>query len=887
MSGGLRPRGAAGRVPGTSGPDTWVSAGKTAAALRLLLLAGLGGLLACVPTWASASPWVVRLDDSYGLPLVERGGAPVLTANFAYWDKNWKWAEQATRFAVDAPGMYRMDGVDEALGFRIRARITTEEGSRLRWAFDMDSGPGRPGAIGGGLVFHLNLARAQLGEPELLPENAGWAWGKDGLQRLEFRVDPAAAAVYFERGHKDEIRVFFFKDSVPAGRREFVAELKASGNVEVRETHLERFGAADTARWRREAIEARPPPVDLSFLNADDRPAGRHGFVRVSQARLAFEDGVPARFWGTNVAAYAIFSTSKEQVRLQAKRLAALGFNLVRLHHHDSPWVTPNLSSADPSKPGSTLDESSLDRLDWWVYCLKQEGIYVWLDLHVQRALRKADKIQAFDEISAKGGELKGFNYVNESVRDSMRDFNFAYLTHRNPYTGLRYVDERAVAALLITNENDLTHHFGNALLPDKAVPWHSAAYLRQANEFAARYDLAADRTWRSWEDGPSKLFLNDLEHRFDADMIAHLRRIGVKVPIVTTSYWGGEPLSSLPALATGDAIDAHSYGGVDELSIDPQLAANLIDWISAAHVAGKPLTVSEWNVVAPGAVPDRHALPLYIASEACLQGWDALMQFAYAQLPPEAGAGARDWNSFNDPGLMSTMPAAALAFRRQHVREADSSYVLEGRSPGFFDEPRTPDSCAALRTATQRGKFLAALPATRQLPWLHAATVAAGARMMPDPGESVLPKDSGSATSDTGELHRDWEQGIFTVETPLTQAAMGWIGGRRIELSDVVIAVDTPSATVAVQSLDGAPLGESRRILVSVGARAVPVASASSPYATEPVHGSIAIRSRQDLRVFALSAGGIKREMAAGHDGGRRIIDLGSGPATSWLLLE
>ena len=32
-----------------------------------------------------------------------------------------------------------------------------------------------------------------------------------------------------------------------------------------------------------------------------------------------------------------------EDAQAQAQRLSALGFNLVRIHHHDSPWVNPNI----------------------------------------------------------------------------------------------------------------------------------------------------------------------------------------------------------------------------------------------------------------------------------------------------------------------------------------------------------------------------------------------------------------------------------------------------------------------------------------------------------------------------------------------------------------
>src|SRR5262249_36163586 len=149
---------------------------------------------------------------------------------------------------------------------------------------------------------------------------------------------------------------------------------------------------------------------------------------------------------------------------------------------------------------------------DWWIKCLKDEGIYIWLDLHVGRQLKAGDGIEDFDEIS-KGKPttgLEGYSYLNASIRQAMQHFNEAYVNHLNTFTGLRYKDEPAIVAMLLTNENDLTNHFGNALLPDKNVPRHNALYMAQADAFAKKYRLPKDKVWRSWEHGPSKLFLND-----------------------------------------------------------------------------------------------------------------------------------------------------------------------------------------------------------------------------------------------------------------------------------------------------------------------------------------------------------------------------------------
>ncbi len=41
-------------------------------------------------------------------------------------------------------------------------------------------------------------------------------------------------------------------------------------------------------------------PVDISFVFADEKPAGKHGFIRADGDNLRFEDGTLGKFWGVN-----------------------------------------------------------------------------------------------------------------------------------------------------------------------------------------------------------------------------------------------------------------------------------------------------------------------------------------------------------------------------------------------------------------------------------------------------------------------------------------------------------------------------------------------------------------------------------------------------------
>jgi hypothetical protein len=641
------------------------------------------------------------------------------------------------------------------------------------------------------------------------------------------------------------------------------------------------------AQWPAHGMDSKSVAVDLSFLNAAERPAGLRGFVRAVGDELVFADGTRARFWGTNITAYALFGTPRADVKTQAQRLSRLGFNLVRLHHHDSHWVDPNVFGARAVADTRTLDPLMLEKLDWWIKCLKEEGIYAWLDLHVQRRLKPADGIDGIEETAhgKAAADVKGFSYVNPGIQAAMQRFNQAYLDRVNVHTQTRYQDEPAIVGMLITNENDVTHRFGGLLLPGKGAPKHSALYMARAEAFAAKTGLPRQEVWRASEYGAAKLFLNDLERSFHAEMIRHLRGLGIKVPIVTTSTWGN-PLVALPALTAGDIIDAHAYGGAGELENNPLRAPNMMHWLAAAQVAGRPFSVSEWNVER-FPVHDRHVIPLYIGAFASLQGWDALMQYAYAQVPLDGAGYPSNWHAFNDPSLLAMLPAAALLYRRGDVRQARTVYAFAPGKDQLFGRKISPATSVALRTA-ERSRLVIALPRATELPWLEESAVSPAATLITDPDLPLMRADAAEALSDTGELRRNWVDGTYTIDTPRSQAAMGRIGGRTFKLADVEIAALTPNAAVAVQSLDGKPIRQAARILVSRGARSVPVSERRLPFRVEPVEGRLVIRAREGLRLYAAAMPGDEpRQLPAPYADGRYLVELPRVPNDAWLLLR
>jgi hypothetical protein len=234
-------------------------------------------------------------------------------------------------------------------------------------------------------------------------------------------------------------------------------------------------------------------------------------------------------------------------------------------------------------------------------------------------------------------------------------------------------------------------------------------------------------------------------------------------------------------------------------------------------------------------------------------------------------------------------LPAAALLYRRGDVREASMTYVFAPTREQLFNEAISPTTSVALRTASERGKLVIALPKTPALPWLEQSPIPSATKILTDPNISLLDTNARGMTSDTGELQRNWEQGTYSIDTPRTQAAMGWIGGRDVNLADVRFSIVTRNATVVVQSLDGnSPISTSRAILISLGARSVPAPGNRLPFFSEPVIGRLSIRAPPGLRLATHAKPGHgARQIAAPYIAGRYEITLNTSLASYWLELK
>ncbi|MGC3940688.1 hypothetical protein ACOTTU_23050 [Roseobacter sp. EG26] len=631
--------------------------------------------------------------------------------------------------------------------------------------------------------------------------------------------------------------------------------------------------------WHRYQHNPYSSVPDLSFLN--EKPSGQRGRVIAKGAELAFEDGTSVKFWGANLQAYALFATEPRHIKAQAKRIAALGFNLVRIHHHDSLWVQPNVFDA-PAENTRTLNISSMKRLDLWLEALKAEGIYIWLDLHVGRRMVANDQITWFEEIAQDGhADVRGFNFISQSIQARMLEFQRQYLGYRNHLTGIRYADDPAIIAVLVSNENDLTHHFGNRLLPDKQVPEHNQLYMSEAKAFAKAHGLSQRRTWKSWEYGPSKIFLNDLERRFFDRMSADLRKIGFDGLIAPTNFWGKMPVSSLPSLSQGSMIDVHSYGANAGLGMKPHVENDLLSWIASGQVADMPLTISEWNI-GKFPVEDRFVAPLRMATLAAHHGWDAPIIYGYSQQSLSGPLQPSNWSVASDPAILASLPASALLFRQGHVRPAKKTYAIRLSADALFDEEVSPNTSMALRTLYEQSAVVIELPEVKELTWMKPRRAASSAIPVEDLGQSFLDVDAGIVEADTGDFSRNFSEGVFSVNTENSQLIAGAMAGHDIVLDALAVQIGQPLAFVSLQSLDSVAIERSGDLLISFSARSQPANDDDPLFLVEPLTGELRVRAAPGLTLRDLKGNPLPSKRVEGW----YVIDLEDISNLRWIRL-
>ena len=600
----------------------------------------------------------------------------------------------------------------------------------------------------------------------------------------------------------------------------------------------------DTSGWRNFAPAPilKGGPLDASGLL--DAPAGRHGFLQATGGQFIFQDGTPVRFFGVNIEGAQALPDHGQAGPL-AHRLAQLGANLVRLHLIDAYWAQPNLFNPNYDDT-QHLSPESLDRLDYFIAQLKEQGIYVYLDLLVRRRFTAEDDVPEAQYLE---GGAKVVALYNRRLIELQKQFARDFLTHTNSYTQNRLVEEPAVALIDLVNESSIfkiQESFKD--IPDIYIEEFEALWSKYLDE---RGIAGATREKKPTVDVSDPLvqdFFGGLQLAYFKEMTEYLRGLGVNIPIAGSNLNEGD--RDLYTNAHLDFIDRHAYwdypkGGYGDLvkfhnRLLPQFveSGNPVVKLSRQRVKDLPFMVSEWNVAWPNEY--RFAGPPVMTAYALFQDWNGMLQFNYlGNSSPMMIEGNFDVST--KPEFFLQFPALARIFYRRDVAPAHERipFLLAG-------EPDIPTSLAlmhGIERIAQKGDRAPGKPEAGKSPWV----------------------------SDTGELSWDSSHGLVTIDTPRTQAAVGRVGGGAVKLKSATFKVEIPFASLILTSLDDKDLDRSKHFLLLALARSenrgtlynatrtLLRRSGTSPILMEPVKGSVwlPLGSRKGPKVFALDPGG------------------------------
>ncbi len=371
------------------------------------------------------------------------------------------------------------------------------------------------------------------------------------------------------------------------------------------------------------------PGSVLDFSNTLDAPAGKYGPIMVRNGKFVFRDrpDEPIRFYGTNLGGNALFLDKKQAEKI-ADRIAAAGYNAVRIHNHDHLLVRHENGTS------TVLDPDRLDRLEYFIACLKERGIYISTDLYVVRQTEPGE-IPEFPGKQFQLGGYKALVCVLKSARENLKEFSRAWLTHVNPYTGLALKDDPVLFSLSLINENDVYRTWTHA-------PESVALYRKLFAEWLKEHSLPESPA--SADNPVYADFLTEIYEESYRDLEQFVRELGVTIPLndqnATTA------LRTTVLRAAYDYVDIHKYWdhpvyvGVNRWNPPSRLRNQSVIRSEAesparlmlSRLLDRPMMVTEFDFPAPNRF--RAEGPVLTGAYAALQDWDGLFHFVYTHHP-------------------------------------------------------------------------------------------------------------------------------------------------------------------------------------------------------------------------------------------------------------
>ncbi|MFQ3587510.1 MAG: hypothetical protein SNJ76_07585 [Fimbriimonadaceae bacterium] len=683
-----------------------------------------------------------------------------------------------------------------------------------------------------------------------------------------------------------------------------------------------------------------------------EAPAGRRGRIEMDGDHLVY-GGERIRLWGVNVC-FADCAPPKELAERRADFYARMGINAVRLHKYaDGPgWA--GIQSAEKF---AEFDAAALDRMDYFVAQLKARGIFVKLSPTFMVKLGRGDReyVPYMDEFGRLGDARDarldtrhGSIYLSRELQDLQIRQTVGILRHRNPYTGLTYAEDPAIAIVEMFNEDSAL--FFGTMRQLQTVPtlrrrasaqftqWLRRKYGTEARLMEAwgprslntfTQEGFTDESWDAntivpagnpWFFDPDQLegsqrararrlhdtmqFLYELQNDFYSRFERAVREAGYGGILISSNWIAGRAFSHFYNLDSDRIIglvDRHNYFGgargstIEDASMLSRPGSGMLS-TGMNQVAGRPFSLSEWIHVFPNEW-GAEGPAILGAYGMGLQGWDVSFIFQNRDQGTFSDRIGRDQWDAVAPQVIGVFPAVSRQVLRGDVaaselvipRNVHVPSLAEGRI-GFDDRVV---AAGDIKETDSRTVPIEALAIGRNV-------VRFTDRFEPTPNFDVERHISdGVVRSSTGQLR--WhtgagrQSGFIQIDTPGTQAVVGFAQGRRVALTDVEIVSRSRFAAIyATARGRDETIAAGGSVLLTAIARArntgmkifgqVLVERGQPPILMEPVVADITLK-RPGATVHILDHDGRRTGRTVPVENGVVRIDTGR-DRTCWYLV-
>ena len=586
--------------------------------------------------------------------------------------------------------------------------------------------------------------------------------------------------------------------------------------------------------------------LDFSALRPTGFRAGEYGRVVSRGGHFEFErrPGEPQRFWGVNFNYGASVPPETEADQI-AIRLARLGYNSVRLHHHDGGIVRNTAS-------GVELDEEKMRRMDALIAACARQGIYVSTDLYVSRKASRAGLSVFGTDRDVKGMEYKELLLFHEGVVSNYFAFVRAFLNRVNVFTGVRYADDPVIAFLSLVNENEFGNHGAKNFAKHDCIrrAWFDWINMRRRTN-PREYASVSNNTnpsdiLRGPADAPTAKafmkFVAEAERRFvEKAKSVICGEIGCKALITSLNGYQNWIAYQPVRAECFDYVDTHFYtdhpkyrpkGGKYPLKTQENCENPVKNGrfastgLAPMRIFGKPFVLTEFNYCAPGRF--RALGNLAFGSMASLQDWSGLWRFTYGHssnhvVDPVPGARIGSFNGANDPMSIAADKAIFALFVRGDLRPLKNAAAVHF-TPSV-DSPLPFVSCKKLPWDWLSWYFRTGTYIGERLP-CDVLSIGDGASAFWSSSDklrrsklrrSIFPKwNSGGDVHKAGDdsVVIEPKRGAFSVSTP--SCAGGFAEKGDVRAGAVRAKLTGGPAGVWALSLDGKPLAKSSRMLVA-----------------------------------------------------------------------